>query len=363
MTDFAAKYGFALQDSDSEEDGPAATTAAGMFGGSAPPGGQAQQSAASALFGDAAGDTASYFASAPPVAQDLRPAAAKEATAPPVPVVKVTTKVPEPPAKPAPSAKPPATSGRINTLLQGLLDDSDEDSDADDFLAKYRASRMQAANTDTPKPPSKAQEPAQPEQEAKVATAAAMFAEHRDQEVEPPEETKDRVESLGGTTSPLIIPARRPQVVRVMSEQPVAEQDGNRVNEEAKRGEPALTFGSERAAPYSEHPLSEYSAVQAGKSELSGPATEAPPSEDPGPAPYALPSSQMTLGADTRAQTLDHVGHNVADSPLEESKQPMTAANLFAFGDGQEDGGSEQVAWPADSGQGDSGYSPLLGST
>ena len=84
MTDFAAKYGFALQDSDSEEDGPATTTAASMFGATSQTDNQTQKTTASALFGDEAEDTASYFASAPPVAKDPQPAPVKEATLPPV---------------------------------------------------------------------------------------------------------------------------------------------------------------------------------------------------------------------------------------------------------------------------------------
>ena len=37
-----------------------------------------------------------------------------------------------------------STKGRFNKVLQGYLDDSDEESDdGDDFLAKYRASKKQ----------------------------------------------------------------------------------------------------------------------------------------------------------------------------------------------------------------------------
>ena len=119
MTDFASKYGFALADSDSDDDasnvfafqGQTSQAEAGM-----------QSQTASALFGgDSAEDsTLNYFSAAPPIQTFTPPpapvqqdkAAQKQITQAPPISVRVEPKV-------APAEMKPvvAPSGRINTLL------------------------------------------------------------------------------------------------------------------------------------------------------------------------------------------------------------------------------------------------------
>ena len=95
-----------------------------------------------------------------------------------MPQVKV--KAPEPIAEPTTQAKQVLTTGtrRIDSILKGLLDDSDEDSDSDDFLEKYRAKKMQTTTSITAAKP-----------QVTPVKPAAIFADDR-------EESKDIVAGL-----------------------------------------------------------------------------------------------------------------------------------------------------------------------
>ena len=169
-TDFASKYGFALADSDSEEDAsasaamisktaidpmaeaqkqPTTTTASALFEGKPDePDTNASvtttMTTAQMMFSDTTSPVKTTLGQAAiPVSTGITSAAHIPALVQP-PKVNVTIQRPAAASNAEVKAAPATNTGaagRINTLLKGLLSDSDSDSDADDFLAKYRAQK------------------------------------------------------------------------------------------------------------------------------------------------------------------------------------------------------------------------------